>query len=413
MSNANPTVNLLIVDDLPGNLLALEAVIRGPGKTIFQATSGEEALALLLENEFALAILDVQMPGMNGFELAELMRGTEKTRHVPIVFVTAAGKESNYAFKGYESGAVDFLYKPLDIDAVKGKVNVFVDLYQQRSEVRRQVKALEKSRQEQDILVQQLQATQHELHKAVRMRDDFMSVVAHELLTPLNTLFLQTQLRKLELDRNNPDMFQKPGLAEIFGSDQHQIQSMVTLIDDMLDVSRIRHNRLRVRPRPAELSSVVKRAVAQVSSQAAAAGTVITFKADAEIAGCWDEFRIQQVIVNLLNNAIRYGQGKPVTVTLSAANERACIEVRDQGTGIAPADQKRIFQQFERGQDNADASGFGLGLYISQQLVQAHGGTIELVSEAGKGAAFTVRLPLAVPAEIAAESASSSSLAGA
>ena len=413
MSNANPTVNLLIVDDLPGNLLALEAVIRGPGRTIFQATSGEEALALLLQHEFALAILDVQMPGMNGFELAELMRGTEKTRHVPIVFVTAAGKESNYAFKGYESGAVDFLYKPLDIDAVKGKVNVFVDLYQQRSEVRRQVKALEKSRQEQDILVQQLQATQHELHKAVRMRDDFMSVVAHELLTPLNTLFLQTQLRKLELDRNNPDMFQKPGLAEIFGSDQHQIQSMVTLIDDMLDVSRIRHNRLRVRPRPAELSSVVKRAVAQVSSQAATAGTVITLKADAEIAGCWDEFRIQQVIVNLLNNAIRYGQGKPVTVTLSAANERACIEVRDQGTGIAPADQKRIFQQFERGQDNADASGFGLGLYISQQLVQAHGGTIELVSEARKGAAFTVRLPLAVPAEIAAESASSSSLAGA
>ena len=413
MSNANPTVNLLIVDDLPGNLLALEAVIRGPGKTIFQATSGEEALALLLQHEFALAILDVQMPGMNGFELAELMRGTEKTRHVPIVFVTAAGKESNYAFKGYESGAVDFLYKPLDIDAVKGKVNVFVDLYQQRSEVRRQVKALEKSRQEQDILVQQLQATQHELHKAVRMRDDFMSVVAHELLTPLNTLFLQTQLRKLELDRNNPDMFQKPGLAEIFGSDQHQIQSMVTLIDDMLDVSRIRHNRLRVRPRPAELSSVVKRAVAQVSSQAATAGTVITLKADAEIAGCWDEFRIQQVIVNLLNNAIRYGQGKPVTVTLSAANERACIEVRDQGTGIAPADQKRIFQQFERGQDNADAPGFGLGLYISQQLVEAHGGTIELVSEAGKGAVFTVHLPLAVPAEIAAESASSSSLAGA
>ena len=413
MSNANPTVNLLIVDDLPGNLLALEAVIRAPGRNVFQATSGEEALALLLQHEFALAILDVQMPGMNGFELAELMRGTEKTRHVPIVFVTAAGKESNYAFKGYESGAVDFLYKPLDIDAVKGKVNVFVDLYQQRSEVRRQLKALEKNRQEQDILVQQLQATQHELHKAVRMRDDFMSVVAHELLTPLNTLFLQTQLRKLELDRNNPDMFQKPGLAEIFGSDQHQIQSMVTLIDDMLDVSRIRHNRLRVRPRPAELSSVVKRAVAQVSSQAATAGTVITLKADAEIAGCWDEFRIQQVIVNLLNNAIRYGQGKPVTVTLSAANERACIEVRDQGTGIAPADQKRIFQQFERGQDNADASGFGLGLYISQQLVQAHGGTIELVSEARKGAAFTVRLPLAVPAEIAAESASSSSLAGA
>jgi len=403
MSNEH-TAKLLIVDDLPENLLALEALVRKDGRTIFQASNGEEALGLLLEHEFALAILDVQMPGMNGFELAELMRGTEKTRHIPIVFVTAAGKESNYAFKGYESGAVDFLYKPLDIDAVKGKVNVFVDLYLQRNEIRRQVKALEKSRQEQDVLVQQLQVSQHELHKAVRMRDDFMSVVAHELLTPLNTLFLQTQLRKMELDRNNPDMFQKPGLAEMFGRDQQQIQSMVTLIDDMLDVSRIRHNRLTVRPRPAELSSLVKRAVVQVGSQAAAAGIAITVEADEAIAGCWDEFRIQQVIINLLNNAIRYGEGKPVTISLFPVPQGACIKVRDQGKGIGVSDQKRIFQQFERGEDSAGPSGFGLGLYISQQLVEAHGGTIELVSEAGNGAVFTVLLPLALPAEMPADS---------
>ena len=109
MPNADTTANLLIVDDLPENLLALNALIRQEGRTVFQASCGEDALNLLLEHEFALAILDVQMPGMNGFELAELMRGTEKTRHIPIVFVTAAGKESNYAFKGYESGAVDFL----------------------------------------------------------------------------------------------------------------------------------------------------------------------------------------------------------------------------------------------------------------------------------------------------------------
>src|SRR5665811_448406 len=122
---------LLIVDDLPENLLALNALIRGDDRIVFQASSGEEALALLLEHEFALAILDVQMPGMNGFELARLMRGTEKTRHIPIVFVTAAGKESNYATWGYETGAVDFLYKPLDLYAVRSKVNVFVELYHQ------------------------------------------------------------------------------------------------------------------------------------------------------------------------------------------------------------------------------------------------------------------------------------------
>src|SRR3989344_326528 len=132
---------LLIVDDLPENLLALDALIRGEGRQVFQATSGEEALGLLLQHEFALAILDVQMPDMNGFELAELMRGTEKTKHIPIVFVSAAGREMNYAFKGYESGAVDFLQKPLDIQAVQSKVNVFVDLYRQSKAMKQQVEA--------------------------------------------------------------------------------------------------------------------------------------------------------------------------------------------------------------------------------------------------------------------------------
>jgi len=396
----NPTnAKLLIVDDLPENLLALNALIRRDGRTVFQASCGEDALDLLLEHEFALAILDVQMPGMSGFELAELMRGTEKTRHIPIVFVTAAGKESNYAFKGYESGAVDFLYKPLDIDAVMGKVNVFVDMYHQRHEIRRQVKALQQNRQAQDMLVQQLQISQDELHKAVRMRDDFMSVVAHELLTPLNTLFLETQLRKLELDRNHPDMFQKAGLADMFSRDQQQIHSMVELIDDMLDVSRIRHNRLSVRPRPTELSSLVERAVGQLSGQAAAAGCSIVVHAEQAISGCWDEFRIQQVVINLLTNALRYGKGKPVTISLAAVPDGARIEVRDQGKGIPVADQQRIFKQFERGADRISPDRFGLGLYISRQLVEAHGGAIELVSEEGKGSVFSVNLPLAAPIE--------------
>src|SRR5476651_2910461 len=162
----DPGIKLLIVDDLPENLLALEASIRDDGYSIHQASSGEEALALLLEHEFALAILDVQMPGMNGFELAELMRGTEKTRHIPIVFVSAAGRELNYAFKGYESGAVDFLHKPLDIHAVKSKVNVFVELYRQSKAMKQQVEALEQSRQEQEALLKQLQATQNEIGRA-------------------------------------------------------------------------------------------------------------------------------------------------------------------------------------------------------------------------------------------------------
>lgn len=396
------SANVLIVDDLPENLLALNALIRQEGRVIFQASNGDDALALLLQHEFALAILDVQMPGMNGFELAELMRGTEKTRSIPIVFVTAAGKELNYAFKGYETGAVDFLYKPLDVDAVRSKVNVFVDLYRQRQEVRRQVQALEKSRQEQETLLQELRSAQGELQNAVRMRDDFMSMVAHELRTPLNTLFLEAQLRKMQLDRGNTAIFDAAYLQKMVARDQRQIQSMVRLIDDMLDVSRIRSNRLSIRPSEVDLPALLQRVVGNLANQAASAGSSITLETGEAVTGTWDEFRIEQVVINLLTNALRYGKGKPVKVGVVPAGGRVRIEVTDQGMGISEEDQRRIFEQFERAAGNDGTGGLGLGLFITQQLVEAHGGHIGVQSEPGRGSTFTVTLPLAPPGETAA-----------
>jgi signal transduction histidine kinase len=401
----NPhSAKILIVDDLPENLLALEALIRRDQRIIFQASRGEDALNLLLEHDFALAILDVQMPGMNGFELAEIMRSTEKTRHVPIVFVTAAGKESNYAFKGYETGAVDFLYKPLDIEAVKSKVNVFVELYLQRNETRRQVQALEKSRQEQEMLVQELQATQAELQNAVRMRDDFMSMVAHELRTPLNTLYLEAQLRKMQLDRGNTAFFDTAYLQKMVARDKLQVQNMVRLIDDMLDVTRLRNNRLSIRPSEVDLPALLERVVGNLANQAASSGCSITLHAEQPLTGCWDEFRIEQVVINLLTNALRYGEGKPVDVRMTPLPDGVRIDVRDQGRGISEADQQRIFGQFERAvaREGDKTGGLGLGLYITHQLVLAHGGSIEVESQPGEGSVFTVRLPLQPPVEPAA-----------
>ncbi|MDB5963821.1 MAG: hybrid sensor histidine kinase/response regulator [Polaromonas sp.] len=353
---------------------------------------------MLLEHDFALAILDVQMPDMNGFELAELMRGTEKTRSIPIVFVSAAGKELNYAFKGYETGAVDFLYKPLDIDAVKSKVNVFVELYRQRNETRRQVAALEKSRQEQELLLEELQTAQRELQNAVRMRDDFMSMVAHELRTPLNTLFLEAQLRKLQLDRGNFAVFDGEYLKKMVGRDQRQIQNMVRLIDDMLDVSRIQSNRLSIRPVEVDLPALLARVVGNLSNQAVASGSTISLEAEAPVKGIWDEFRIEQVVINLLTNALRYGKGQPVKVRMVPLADWVAIEVQDQGFGISEADQRRIFGQFERAAGNDGTGGLGLGLYITSQLVEAHGGQIAVRSQPGEGSTFTVTLPLAAAA---------------
>ncbi len=377
---------LLIVDDLAENLRALNAVIRADNRAVYQAGSGEEALALLLEHDFALAILDVQMPGMDGFELAELMRGTDRTRHIPIVFVSAAGKELNYAFKGYEAGAVDFLYKPLDPDAVRSKVNVFVDLHCQRMEIRRRV-------EEQQGTMNELRTTQEELRYALRMRDEFMSMVAHELRTPLNTLFLEAQMRKMQLDRGNMEAFGRDALEKMVARDDRQIQSMIRLIDDMLDVSRIRSGVLSIRPARTELQAMLRRLTSDLARQAQDAGAAFVLMAPAEVHGWWDEFRIEQVIVNLLTNALRYGGGKPVQIRLEATDTEARIDVIDSGPGIDDMLQARIFMPYERGTGNGVPSGLGLGLYISRQLAEAHQGALTVTSKPGEGAVFTLVLP--------------------
>ena len=388
------TAKLLIVDDLPENLLALEALIKREDREVYKALSADEALSLLLQHEFALAILDVQMPGMNGFELAELMRSTDRTKNIPIVFVSAAGRELNYAFKGYESGAVDFLHKPLDIHAVKSKVNVFVDLFRQRKAMRLQVEELERSRREQEQLLATLQVTQNELEHAIRMRDDFMSIVSHEVRTPLNGLILETQLRKLHLAKDNAAAFTMEKLRAMVDRDERQIQSLIRLIEDMLDVSRIRTGKLSIRPHAFDLTEMVGNLIESFAAQIASAEASITFSADTPVIGVWDEFRLEQVVANLLTNALRYGARKPVDVRVYAEDGQARIEVRDQGIGISADNQKRIFQQFERVAASHATHGLGLGLFISEQIVAAHEGRIEVQSEEGKGSLFRVCLPM-------------------
>jgi signal transduction histidine kinase len=372
---SDPTfdVNVLLVDDLQENLVALEALIRQPGRRIFTARSGDEALSLMLEHPFALAILDVQMPSMNGFELAELMRGTERTRGIPIVFVSAGGRELNYAFRGYESGAVDFLYKPLDPHAVRSKVNVFVDLFRQR---------------------QELQAAQAQLQRAVSMRDDFMSMIAHELRNPLNSVYLQAQLRRKMLSTPRPP--DSLAMLKMVERDERQIRSMVRLLDDMLDVSRARTGHLTIVPASFDLAVSATTVVEAIRDQAKASGIAVTIAAPESLMLVGDEFRIEQVITNLLTNALRYGQGKPVTVVVGQREheQEAFVSVRDQGMGVAPADQERIFEQFERTEGAAKVAGLGLGLYIARQIAQAHQGRLEVRSAPGEGAEFILSLPL-------------------
>lgn len=366
------TACILLVDDLNDNLVALQALLRGEGREVFCASSGEQALSLLLQHEFALAIVDVQMPAMNGFELAQLMHGTERTRRIPIVFVTAAGQDSAYSFHGYETGAVDFLYKPLDPHAVRSKVNVFVDLFRQR---------------------QALEQAQQQLKHAVAMRDDFMAMVSHELRTPLNTLFLQAQMRK-KIVTGEVRQSDEPTLRKMVDRDERQIRSMVRLIDDMLDVSRLRTGTLSMSCAPADLAAIARGVVDSLLEPAKVAGCQLTLAAPETLALLCDEFRIEQAVTNLVTNALRYGAGRPVVMRVQAHGDSALVLVRDHGIGIAEADQDRIFGQFERTDAARKVAGLGLGLFITRHIVHAHGGEIGVRSQPGEGAEFTVRLPL-------------------
>ncbi|WP_417701974.1 ATP-binding protein [Pseudomonas sp.] len=385
---------VLIVDDLPENLLALRSLIQSEDCTVFQASSADEALSLLLEHEFALAILDVKMPGMNGFELAELMRGTEKTKHIPIIFVSAVGRDMDYAFRGYESGAVDFLHKPLSPFEVRSKVAMFVELYRHRKALSMQLEVVEAARREQEALLAELRETQGELQKAVQMRDVFMSIASHELRTPLNGLILDVQLRRLRLEQGRMDAFTPDKLQEMVARDERQIRSLSRLIDDMLDVSRIRTGKLSVRPEPGDLGVLAGNVVESLAAQFTHTGSYIELHVEDPAPVMMDEFRIEQVLANLLTNALRYGGGKPVSVRVRVVDDMARAEVRDQGLGISEADQRRIFEQFERVSGASVAQGLGLGLFISEQIVQAHDGRIELSSRLGEGSCFSILLPL-------------------
>ena len=388
----DPAIKILVVDGLPENRLALEDLIRDDGCSIHRACSGEEALALLLEHEFALAVLDVQVPGMDAFELAESIRAMARSRHLPIVFVSAAGKEPDNAFKGYENGAVDFLWQPLDAHALRSKVQVFVDLFRQRTELRCQLLALEEARRQQQSLVAELQDTQVELKRALQMRDEFMAMVVHELRTPLSVLAMEVRIRQHQLAADNVAYFAAENLARMFERDQRQVRSLTRLIDDMLDVSQIQHGKLSIRRAACDLAALLGRVVAEARAQGG--GVPITLEgAGAPVIGDWDEFRLEQVVVNLLTNALRYGGGKPISVTLAQGRGGATLRVRDQGVGIAAEDCPRVFEQFVRVGDRQRAQGLGLGLYITRQLVEAHGGTIAVDSTPGQGAAFTVTLP--------------------
>ena len=373
-------IKILLVDDLKDNLLALEGLLRRDDIEIFKAKSGTEALEFMISHEFALSLIDVKMPSMSGFELAELMRGTKKTKNIPIIFVTATAKDQSFLFKGYESGAVDFLLKPLNPHMVKSKVNIFIELYRQKKE--------------QEELLAKLKVIQGDLEQAVRIRDEFMSIASHELKTPLTSLKLQSQLRMRGLRRGDISAFNLEWLTKMFDNDERQIGQITRLIDDMLDISRISSGKLSMNLEQFDLCELARDLIKRRSEQFVAAGCPVEIECCQSAVGNWDRFRIEQVLTNILTNAMLYGSDKPIFVQVNTTSDRAQIVVRDQGRGVAKENHERIFQKFERVAEGSEISGLGIGLYIVKTILEAHHGSIQVESTLGHGATFVVNLPI-------------------
>ena len=438
-------VNILLVDDHPGNLLALEAILRPLGHNLVKATSGEEALKCLLQQDFAAILLDVHMPVMDGFETAELIRGRERSQDTPIIFLTAVNTSDRHMFRGYAVGAVDYLLKPFVPEILVSKVTVLVDLYKKTRKVQLQAEQLEATIDELKRQIAQRQRTEAALRQAhnaleervrertanlatanealraeiaerkrveeerarllvreqqarveaesaVRLRDQFLSIASHELKTPLTTLLGNTQLLRRRVAREG-------GLSQrnqqALGVVEQQATRLKKLIEALLDISRIQNGQLTITHQRIDLNALAGRMVREV--QPILRQHTIAFDgADAPLLIEGDELRLEQVLQNIIQNAVKYSpSGGMITVRAEAHNGHACVSVSDQGIGIPEKSLGHLFERFYRA-ENAEAqhiSGMGVGLYLVKEIVGLHGGAIEVISTEGAGSTFTIRLP--------------------
>jgi PAS domain S-box-containing protein len=487
-------VDILVADDRKEDLLAISAVLENPEMNVVTAQTGQEALRRVLERDFAVILLDVMMPDMQGFEVATIIKQRARSRHTPIIFLTAAANDVRYIYKAYQAGAVDYLGKPIDPDILRAKVGTFVELFKKdhriaaqaealraaeiaelRSaterryrnlaesipaivwtadadgtvgyfnqrwyeltgqtppeaagggwtaalhpeDVARHVAAWEAARATGQVLELECRVRRHDgeyrwhlcravpdrddgkvvgwlgtytdcddrrraldaAHAAVRARDEFLSIASHELRTPLMTLILRLD----SLSARFPQDQLRPAMR--------QAERLVSLVDSLLDVSRIATGRLVLQPEPLELTEVVRDVVDRFTEAAERAGCELVLHVDEPVPGVWDRLRIEQILQNLLANAIKYAPRKPVEIEVSSAGDVANLAVADHGIGIAAEDLERVFGQFERAVSAQHYGGLGMGLHIAREIATAHGGSIHVTSTPGAGSTFHVALP--------------------
>ncbi len=402
-------VSILLVDDRPENLLALEAILEPLNQRLIRAESGAEALRAILRDEFAVILLDVQMPGMNGFEVAQTIKSRERSRFIPIVFLSAISKEDEYVFKGYEVGAVDYVFKPFNPDVLRSKVAVFVDLYLKQKEIESQGEELRrgqrrelelqhratlleseaKSAEQLSELNVELRMQAQELEEAIGSRNRFYASMSHELRTPINAVIGYSTLMLDGIYGPLSDK-QREGLGRTLKAARHLLE----LVNDVLDLSKIEAGKIELSLQPVAVPALIDDLLVTVRPLADEHGTTLHCETDdSNQTITTDPRRVRQILLNLLSNAIKFGNNQPIRVRTQAHGEGGvAVEVIDQGHGIAEKDMGRIFEEFVQ-IDPARQPGTGLGLPISRRLAQLLDGKLEVESVEGQGSTFRLILP--------------------
>ena len=373
--------NILIVDDLPEKLLAFRTMLEELGENLVMARSGSEALAEVLKREFAVILLDLNMPDIDGLETAALIRDYKRSAHTPIIFITAYADEMQ-AHKAYQLGAVDYILSPIQPDVLRSKVRVFVELFQLQRRTREMA--------EERVALARAETARRAAEESNRRKDEFIAMLSHELRNPLAPI-----RAGIEVIRRKAT---EPTVAQAVEVMDRQVVHLVRLVEELLEVSRISQGRITLKKEPVELSKVITVGVETARPLIVSRNQVLDIAVPpAPVWVSGDGMRLSQVVANLLNNASKYTQERGrIEIAATAAAGEAVIVVRDNGTGIDSQLLPHVFDLFVQGERSLDRSqgGLGIGLSLVRHLVELHQGRVEAYSAgAGKGAAFKVMLP--------------------
>ena len=397
MSEYQAKPKILTVDDKPENLYALTKILEKLDVAIDQAKSGNEALSFTLKNEYCLAIVDIQMPEMDGYELVELLRGNPATATLPIIFISAIYSDDYHHRKGYDAGAVDFLSKPFVPEILLSKVKVFLDLYQKRV-------LLEELVQQNEALYKQEEARAQELAKLNASKDKFFSIVSHDLRTPFNGLIGHTQLLLMELEETGDT-----SKIELADTILQSAQNAHRLLENLLTWSMIQNGVMMPNPETMDMEQLIG-AVIELSSSDAAHKNIQIVSQTATKANVYADLNMVNTILrNLISNALKFTpDGGKITVSTQLqlnydANDPNFVEVsvKDTGVGIAEPDVAKLFEidQHHATEGTAGEAGAGLGLILCKEMIEANNGRLSIDSTLTKGTTVTFTLPVATTAE--------------